>query len=44
MSIIGGVMANKVSIHVSYLILGVYPVIMMIYTLFVFHEERVSFF
>ena len=41
MAIIGGLMADKVSIHVSYLILGVYPVIMVLYTLFIFKEEKV---
>ena len=41
MAIVGGLMADKVSIHVSYLILGVYPVIMVLYTLFIFKEEKV---
>lgn len=42
MSLIGGVMAKKSSVHTSYGVLGAYPIVMIVYTLFIFKEERVS--
>jgi hypothetical protein len=41
-ALIGGVTAKRLSVNISYFILGVYPVIMILYTLFIFKEERVS--
>ena len=43
-SLIGGILANKLNIHTHYIIVGVYPVIMMIYALFIFKEHKVIFF
>lgn len=40
MGLAGGVMAERVSVQVSYAILAFYPIIMVIYTLFVFREQR----
>lgn len=40
MGLAGGVMADYVSIQVSYLILAFYPVIMILYGVFMFKEQR----
>jgi hypothetical protein len=40
----GGLLANMLSIQMSYGILGVFPLIMLIYTVFFYYEERVSIF
>jgi hypothetical protein len=41
MSLIGGVLANKITISIAYGVLGLYPIVMMLYTIFIFKEERV---
>jgi hypothetical protein len=38
----GGILANKVRIGVIYAILGVFPVILLLWTLFLFKEDKVS--
>jgi hypothetical protein len=43
MGLFGGVMAKRVSIRISYIILAIYPVVMMLYTLFIFKEHSVKF-
>lgn len=43
MGLVGGVMANRINVHASYAVLGVYPIIMIAYTLLIFKEEKVSF-
>lgn len=42
MSLIGGVVADKISISVAYGILSIYPIFMILYTIFIFKEEQVS--
>jgi MFS family permease len=41
-ALIGGITAQKLSVNISYLILGIYPIIMILYTFLIFKEERVS--
>jgi hypothetical protein len=42
MGLVGGVMANRISVQKSYAVLGAYPIVMIVYTLLIFKEERVS--
>lgn len=44
MSIIGGVLANKLTIGQNYALVGIYPIAMLFYTIFIFSENKVIFF
>lgn len=37
----GGLLASRVSIHFSAVVMGVYPALMLLFTLFIFKEEKV---
>jgi hypothetical protein len=41
MGLVGGFMAGKVTINVSAAIMGIYPVVMLLFTLLIFKEEKV---
>lgn len=40
--LLGGLLAAKVSINFSAAVMGFYPILMLLFTLFVFKEEKVS--
>lgn len=42
MTIVGGVLSETISIQTSYLILSLYPILVLIYLFFFFREEKVS--
>jgi hypothetical protein len=42
MTIVGGVLSETISIQTSYLILSLYPILVLVYLFFFFREEKVS--
>lgn len=40
----GGVLSEQLSIGTIYIILGVFPIFLIVYTIFFFHEIKVKFF
>lgn len=42
MGFVGGILSSRIPVQTSFAIIGFYPVIMFLYTLIVFQEERVN--
>jgi hypothetical protein len=43
-NMIGGVLANKISLSIGYGVIAFYPLMMMLYTFLIFKEHKVSFY